>query len=148
MPSRPLPAQTPAALLRAAKPLKSLLSQAQRLAHLQRLLESQLQPAARGSCHVASWHEGRLLLIVTDSQWATRLRYQQRQLQRQLQSLDAFEGLSKILFKVKPAIPTGNLPGRTPELSPAAASSIRSAAEGIDDPKLRRALERLAQNSA
>jgi hypothetical protein len=41
---------------------------------LQRLLESQLQPAAREHCHVASWREGHLLLIVTDGHWATRLR--------------------------------------------------------------------------
>ncbi|SEP87622.1 Protein of unknown function [Azotobacter beijerinckii] len=144
---RPLPARAPAALLREAKPLKSLFSQAQQLAQLQSLLESQLQPAAREHCHVASWREGCLLLIITDGQWATRLRYQQRRLQRQLQALDAFTGLTRILFKVQPPMPTGGLPSRTATLSPAAADSIQTAALGIDDPKLREALERLARHT-
>lgn len=144
---RPLLARAPVALLREAKPLKSLLQQIQQLAQLQYLLESQLQPAARGHCHVASWREGCLLLIVTDSQWATRLRYQQRRLQRQLQTLDIFKGLTKILFKVQPPIQTRRSSSRMIKLSPAAAESIQTAAEGIDDPRLRAALERLARHT-
>ncbi len=96
---RPLTAKVPAVLLREAKPLKAILGHAQRLGHLQRLLESQLQPAAREHCHVASWREGSLLLIVTDGHWATRLRYQQKRLQRQLQMFDEFANLTRILFK-------------------------------------------------
>lgn len=96
---RPLTARAPAVLLREAKPLKAILGHAQRLGHLQRLLESQLQPAAREHCHVASWREGSLLLIVTDGHWATRLRYQQKRLQRQLQMFDEFASLTRILFR-------------------------------------------------
>ena len=99
---RPLTARAPAVLLREAKPLKAILGHAQRLAHLQRLLESQLQPAAREHCHVASWREGSLLLIVTDGHWATRLRYQQKRLQRQLLEFNEFSNLTRILFKVQP----------------------------------------------
>ncbi|OYT94261.1 MAG: RNA-binding protein, partial [Pseudomonas sp. PGPPP3] len=58
---RPLSARAPSALLREAKPLKALFSAAQRLDRLQHLLESQLQPAAREHCHLASWREGCLL---------------------------------------------------------------------------------------
>ena len=99
---RPLPARAPAALLREAKPLKALFNQAQRIDRLQHLLESQLQPAAREHCHVASWREGCLLLIITDGHWATRLRYQQKRLLKQLQALEEFATLTKILFKVQP----------------------------------------------
>jgi len=133
-------------LMREAKPLRPLLHHAQQLAHLQRLLDSQLQPAARGHCHVASWREGCLLLIVTDGQWATRLRYQQRRLQRQLQALDAFAGLTRILFKVQPPMLAGRAPGRSVRLSPGAAEGIQAAAEGIGDSRLRAALERLARH--
>ncbi len=143
---RPLPARPPAALLRESRPLRSLLSQAQQLAQLQRLLDSQLQPAARGHCHVASWREGCLLLVVTDGQWATRLRYQQRRLQRQLLTLEAFRGLSRILFKVQPPMQSGSSSKRMIKLSTAAAESIQTAAEGIGDPRLRAALERLARH--
>ena len=141
---RPLPAKAPAALLREAKPLKALFNQAQRLDRLQHLLEGQLQPAAREHCKVASWREGCLLLVVTDGHWATRLRYQQRRLHRQLQGLEEFANLTKILFKVQPHAAERCETVRPYELSNSAADSIQSAAEGISDPRLRDALERLA----
>lgn len=144
---RPLPAQAPATLLREAKPLKALFNEAQRLAHLQRLVESQLQPAAREHCHVASWRGGCLLLIVTDGHWATRLRYQQRRLQRQLQALEEFATLTKILFKVQPQSGHSRGTGRTLRLSKAASENIQASAEGISDPRLRAALQRLASHA-
>ena len=51
---RPLPAQASTQLLRQAGPLQMLFAEAQRICRLQQLLESQLQPAARPYCHVAS----------------------------------------------------------------------------------------------
>jgi hypothetical protein len=143
---RPLPARAPAALLREAKPLKALFSAALRIDHLQRLLDSQLQPAAREHCHLASWREGCLLLIITDGHWATRLRYQQRRLLRQLQQLDEFTGLQRILFKVQPPTSQTGTPDRHIELSSSAAESIQATADGIRDPGLRAALERLASH--
>lgn len=143
---RPLPARTPAALLSEAKPLKALFSEAQRLAHLQRLLESQLQPAAREHCHVASWRDGCLLLIITDGHWATRLRYQQKRLLRQLQVFEEFATLTKILLKVQPPAPKRRAPGRTLFLSPSASESIQASAETVSDPRLKAALERLASH--
>jgi hypothetical protein len=144
---RPLPARAPATLLRGTKTLKNLFSEAQRLAHLQQLLESQLQPAARPHCRVASWREGCLLLIVTDGQWATHLRYQQKRLLRQLQNFREFANLAKILFKVQPAPAERHATGRNPILSASAADTLRAAASGIEDPQLRAALERLASHT-
>jgi len=132
--------------MREVKPLKALFSQAQRLDHLQHLVASQLQPAAREHCHVASWREGCLLLIVTDGHWATRLRYQQRRLLKQLQALEEFATLTKILFKVQPPAAERRAPDRTISLSSCAAESIQATADGITDPKLRAALERLARH--
>lgn len=144
---RPSSAKPPATLLREAKPLKAILSHANRLGHLQRLLESQLQPAAREHCHVASLREGSLLLIVTDGHWATRLRYQQKRLQRQLQMFDEFSGLTRILFKVQPPTIQQRSAGHTIELSTSAAATIQASADGITDPSLRAALERLAAHA-
>ncbi|RMQ43676.1 hypothetical protein ALQ04_02928 [Pseudomonas cichorii] len=144
---RPITARTPVVLLRDAKPLKAIFRHAERLSHLQRLLESQLQPAAREHCHVASWREGSLLLIVTDGHWATRLRYQQKRLQRQLVAFNEFANLTRIVFKVQPpTVPRGAV-GHTIDLSTAAAESIQATADGISDPKLRAALERLASHA-
>ncbi|MDY1048971.1 DciA family protein [Pseudomonas coleopterorum] len=144
---RPLPARAPAVLLREAKPLKALFSQAQRLSHLQRLFESQLQPAAREHCYVASWREGSLLLIVTDGHWATRLRYQQKRLQRDLQALEEFSSLTRILFKVQPPTVQSKAGARSIDLSISAGENIQATAEVISDPNLRAALERLAAHA-
>lgn len=144
---RPLPARASASLLREAKPLKALFGEARRLDRLQQLVDSQLQPAAREFCRVASWREGTLLLIVTDGHWATRLRYQQRRLQRQLQCMDEFNGLNRIQFKVQPPDAPRYKPGPAPELSARSADNIQETARGITDPKLRAALERLASHA-
>ncbi|MBB3104187.1 DciA family protein [Azomonas macrocytogenes] len=143
---RPLPARTPAALLREARPLQALFSEARRLAHLQHVLEQQLQPAARAHCQVASWRNSCLLLIVSDGGWATRLRYLERRLRRNLQATPEFAGLSRIVFKVRPSATDKPLP-KPPELSSTAANSLKATAQGIADPKLRAALERLASKS-
>lgn len=144
---RPIPAKTPNALLREHKPLQALFSAAQRLGRLQALVEAQLEPAAREHCQVASWHDGCLLLLTSNGHWATRLHYQQRRLQRLLQALPEFAGLQKIQVKVRPPSQQVATTKRQIELSPAAADSLNSAAEGIDDAKLRAALERLARNA-
>ncbi|MBV4457009.1 DUF721 domain-containing protein [Pseudomonas sp. COR58] len=144
---RPHTAKAPAVLLREARPLKAILNHAQRLGHLQRLLETQLQPAAREHCHVAKWREGDLLLIVTDGHWATRLRYQQKRLQRQLLMFDEFAGLTRILFKVQPPTVQRGTTGHSVDLSTDAAATLQSTAEGISDPNLRAALERLAAHA-
>lgn len=144
---RPLPARSPVALLKEEKPLRALFDQAQRIDHLQRVLEGQLQPAAREHCRVASWRDGCLLLIISDGHWATRLRYQQRRLQRQLQALEEFANLTKIIFKVQPSRSAGRNPSQGAALSTYAAESLQSTAEGISDPRLRAALERLASRA-
>ena len=141
---RPLQARAPAVLWREARPLKAIFNHAQRLAHLQRLLESQLQPAAREHCHVASWREGRLLLVVTDGHWATRLRYQQKRLVRQLVLFSEFANLTRLEVRVRPATIHQAATGPCRDLSIAAAETISETAEGIRDPKLKAALERLA----
>ena len=144
---RPLSARAPAVLLRDAKPLKAIFGHAQRLGRLQRLLETQLQPAAREHCRVASWCEGNLLLIVTDGHWATRLRYQQKRLQRQLMAFEEFAGLTRIQFKVQPPTTQPGVVEHIHDLSPNAAETIQATAEGISNPGLRAALERLAAHA-
>ncbi|MFW9078159.1 DUF721 domain-containing protein [Pseudomonas sp. P2757] len=144
---RPLTARAPAVLLREARPLKAIFGHAQRLGHLQRLVDSQLQPAAREHCLVASWREGLLQLVVTDGHWATRLRYQQKRLQRQLQMFDEFANLTRIQFKVRPPTLQPGAATHSMDLSTDAAATIQSTAEGISDPNLRAALERLAAHA-
>jgi hypothetical protein len=144
---RPLPAKAPSALLREARPLQSLFSEAQRLSLLQQLVEGQLEPAAREHCKVATWREGHLVLIVSDGQWATRLRYREKRLLKQLGELAEFSGLQRISLKVRPPVSAPQAAARQVSLSADAARSIQASAEGISDPQLRAALERLASHA-
>lgn len=143
---RPLDAKAPALLLRELKPLRELLHSAEQLNRLQQLLDGQLQPAARPFCRLASWREGILLLIITDSQWATRLRYQERRLLRQLQGLAEFRGLQRILFKVQPTRTSLGCSIAPPQRSASARANLLESAEDIRDPRLKAALQRLAEH--
>lgn len=146
----PPSARIASTLLRHAEPLQQLFKQAQRLARLQQLLNSLLEPAARAHCQVASVNNGCLLLIISDAAWATRLRYRQHKLLQSLQGLKEFTGVSRIALKVCPKVDINRPQTPTtaaPVLSAQAAASLREAAECISDGRLRAALERLASNA-
>jgi len=85
--------------------------------------------------------------VVTDGHWATRLRYQQKRLQRQLQLFEEFANLTRIKFSVRPPIVQHRVVGHSMDLSSSAAETIQSTADGISDPGLRAALERLAAHA-
>lgn len=142
-PSAPKPLKT----LREGNSLKGLFRKAEAIGRFQRLLESKIQPAARPFCKLAMFREGELLIIVTDGHWATRLRYQQRRLLRELQDIPEFAGLLRIAFKVQPDVTTTHAQRAAPLLSQAAAESIQSSAECIADPGLKAAMERLAKHT-
>jgi hypothetical protein len=74
-----------------------------------------------------------LLLIVTDGHWATRLRYQQKRLQRQLQMFDEFANLTRILFKVQPPTVQQGAAG-IPWICRGCRATIQATADGISDP--------------
>lgn len=143
----PVDAVTPAHLLKQNKSLQQLLQHAQQLARLQQQLDSQLEPAARPYCRVASIQDGCLLLIITDAAWATRLRYRQQKLLQNLQRLADFASVNRIALKISPA--NGSTAGsvQRPQLSRVAATNLRETATYIEDPQLRAALERLASKA-
>ncbi|SDU22077.1 DUF721 domain-containing protein [Halopseudomonas salegens] len=142
----PLSARQPGDLLRTSSTLRGLFQQARQLERLQLLLDSQLEPAAREHCRIASLRDGVMRLIVSNGHWATRLRYQQRRLIRQLQAFNEFATLTKIHCKVQPVKPPRTVPPRVMRPSKVAAESLQTTAEGIEDPTLRSALERLARH--
>lgn len=142
----PLDARRPGDLLRTHSTLKGLFHQARAVARLQVLFESVLEPAARQHCHVASYRDGLLRLQVSDSQWATRLRYQQRRLIRQLQAYTEFATLTKIHCKVQPPLVKKAPQVRKITRSSVAAESLIETSKAISDPQLRSALERLAKH--
>lgn len=62
-------------------------------------------------------------------------------------AFEEFAGLTRIQFKVQPpTVPQGAV-GHTMDLSETAAETLQATAEGINDPGLRAALERLAAHA-
>ena len=142
----PLDARRPGDLIRNHSTLKGLYAKARAVERLQVLVDTLLEPAARDHCRVASLREGVLRLVVTDSQWATRMRYQQKRLIRQLRDFTEFATLTKIHCKVQPPLVKKAPPVHKMRRSSVAAASLRDTAEQIDDPSLRAALKRLAKH--
>lgn len=129
--------------------LRQLVERAEALDRLQKLVNQCLQPAAREHCHLATYQApaSTLTLIVTDGHWATRLRYQQKRLLKQLQEFPEFSQVTRIHFKVRPPIQAATPQPRTIELSEQAGEIIQSSADNTKDPVLREALQRLAQHA-
>ena len=142
----PMDARRPGDLLRTHSTLKGLFRQARTIERMQILVDSVMEPAAREHSNAASYSNGLLKLIVADSQWATRIRYQQRRLIRQLQAYTEFATLTKIQCKVQPPLVKNAPPVRKMQRSIVAAESLHDTAQQISDPGLRDALERLARH--
>lgn len=142
----PMDARRPGDLLKTHSTLKGLFRQAQAVERMQVLVESVLEPAAREHCYAASYRDGLLRLLVTDSHWATRIRYQQKRLIRQLQAYTEFATLTKIHCKVQPPLVKNAPPVHKMKRSIVAAEALTETSKHIDDPNLRDALRRLAKH--
>lgn len=136
-------------VLQNSSALRQLVERAEALDRLQNLLNQCLQPAAREHCRLATFQAqaSSLTLIVTDGHWATRLRYQQKRLLKQLQNFPEFSQVTRIHFKVRPPMQPATPPPRTIELSEQAGETLQSSADNTRDPVLREALQRLAQHA-
>ncbi len=124
--------------------LRSLRRHAARLQQIQVAVDDAL-PAAVGHVRVAGCDDGRLLLIADSGTWATRLRYQRRDI---LQSLARHLrlGVDELDIRVRPLSAPGAKPLRPRTLSPAARKSIGECGRLVqDNPQLAAALARLAR---
>lgn len=128
--------------------LQRLLRQAEILSQLQSLVHRYLSPAVREQLQLGGYDKGVLTLILADAACATRLRYQQEQLIRQLAQHQEFAGLQRIRLKIRsPLSRTDDNTGEERRyLSSTASEHIRHGADAIADPQLRAALQRLADN--
>ena len=144
---RPIKAQKSTGVLQGSISLQRLLARAAATDHLQQLLNQYLQPAAREHCLLADYQAGTLTLIVTNGHWATRLRYQQKRLLEQLQSLAEFREVTRIQFKVRPPVQQDKPELRSIAISAQSGQTIQDSAEATHDPALREALERLAKHA-
>lgn len=135
-------------LLRAKKgDVAELVTHARQLGHLSSIVQAMLEPALANHCQLAHFDGSRMVLVADSPVWASRLRFSINTLLSQLrQYSNKFHALSQIEVQVKPILPSIPAPATTKrELSAQAAHCLAESAEGIEDPALKQALQRLAR---
>lgn len=107
-------------------------------------MDATLPEKAVGCVRVADCSDGRLLLLVDNSAWATRLRYQQAAITRGLAQRLRL-GIDRMDVRVRPAPRDTAAPASARHLSPESRRRIRDCAGSVaDNPELATALRRLA----
>ncbi len=110
---------------------------------MQPCLPADLSPHIR----LADWSNGRLVLQLDSSSWATRLRYTVPQLIQSLRKMPELADLRQIDLYVAPQSKSAVKTNQPLHLSSAGATAIEAGAATISDPALRAALRRLARRA-
>lgn len=127
--------------------LGTLMRTARLIERAQRQLREQLPEELAEHLHVGGFSDGRLTLITDRAVWLTRLRYEQPRLLEALRRLPGFEAVAGFHFKVRPVRPPKVPPRQVRHLPAGAADELSSCAADVADPRLKRALERLASHA-
>lgn len=140
-------AQPMSRLLNGRGELGDLMRMARLIEKAQQHLREQLPPEFAEHLFVGGYQSGRLTLITDGAAWLTRLRYEQPRLLELLHQLPEFQAVTGFHLKVRPVRPARVPPRQFRHLSSGAGDEISSCAADVDDPKLKKALERLASHA-
>lgn len=126
-----------------------LLQQASLLERLNQLFVQMLSPSLRNHCRIAAINKDVLVCHVDSAAWATRLRYEQQTVLASLKHDQSLPPLRSIRIQVRPARgnPTRKILNITHPSAPVAEQAFQDA-ENITDPKLKKALQRLARRAS
>lgn len=144
---RPIYAKRSTSLLKQSTILCHLTDKASLLSHLQNRINLYLPAIMQENCAVASYQDKILTIMTTQAYWATRLRYQQQHLTKQLLKHSEFYGIERIVVKVFPKSSPKIKEQHPLLMSHQTAQIIRETADFIQHPKLKAALTRLANHS-
>jgi hypothetical protein len=116
---------------------------------LQQAWEAAAPAAVRDHARPLNYNDGTLVLGADSSVRATTLRYRQRGLIQQLRAHPAFADLAALRIRVlppeTPSKPAANTPA--PPLSAKTGRLLEATADGINDPRLRAAIRKLARRA-
>ncbi|WP_444678075.1 DUF721 domain-containing protein [Halomonas sp. E19] len=127
--------------------LAPLMRTARLIAHAQQHLREHLPEEVREHVFVGGFRDGRLTLITDRAVWSTWLRYEQARLLELLHRLPEFAPVRGFHLKVRPVRPLKTPLRQTRHLPARAADEIAACAADTENPRLRRALERLASHA-
>lgn len=129
--------------------LRKIVRQAQRLLSMDQIVAPFLPQNLRSHCQTAQITATSLTLIVDSAAWLTHLRYLKPQLLEQLKSQPQCVHLKEIIFRIQPtqnAGPEKVAPPKPRKLSTDNKELLRSTASIVNDPLLKKALEKLASD--
>lgn len=115
---------------------------------LNRALDAALPASARGHVRVAALEHDRLVLEADSPVWATKTRYLETGIIRQLRD-DTGLSVKSLRLRVKPATETpGRRKRQPPTLSADSARHLTALADDVSHPGLQKALSRLAKRAS
>lgn len=141
-------AQPMSRLLGGQGELAPLMRTARLIGRAQQHLREHLPGEVGEHLFVGGFRDGKLTLITDRAVWLTWLRYEQSRLLELLRRLPEFAAVTGFTFKVRPVRPVKAPPRQARQLSGPAGDELTACAEGTDNPRLKRALERLAAHAA
>lgn len=140
-------AQPMSRLLGGKGELAPLMRTARLIAQAQQHLRDHLPEEVRDHLFVGGFRDGKLTLLTDGAVWLTWLRYEQPRLLELLHRLPEFAAVTGFSLKVRPVRPLKVPPRQVRTLPTPAADEIAACAADVEDPRLKRALERLASHA-
>ena len=135
-------------IMQSSSLLKDYVSKAKTLEKLAQVIKQYLEPELAKNCTVANFVNNNLILATTSAAWNHRLRFLAPDLLSKLRRSPDFYALNKIeVIVYNPAPPQQELADSLPplKLSPANAKQMLAIADGVGDPNLAAALQRMAE---
>ena len=127
--------------------LAPLMRTARLIARAQQHLRDNLPEEVREHLFVGGFRDGKLTLLTDRAVWLTWLRYEQPRLLELLHQLPELIAVTGFSLKVRPVRPLKVRPRQVRHLPQPAADELSACAADVDNPRLKRALERLASHA-
>lgn len=126
--------------------LQQMSKRAQKLTHLNNILQEALPPQFVGHCQLANVKDNKIIIHTENAAIASLLRFHSATICKTLSSQLA-ESIVRIDVKVKPSTPPPQRPttSKIIDLSNSNTALITQTAAGLDDGQLKTALEKLAK---
>jgi hypothetical protein len=131
--------------------LEMLFGKMSALASLNEKITPHIPAGLRAQCQVANAYDDRLILIAANGSIATQLRFQSMDILRKLKQDSALAHIKEIVCKVRPSSTSTTRSLRQSRsmqpLSVETAEIVHQIAESIEDPNLRRIMQRIASRN-
>lgn len=147
--SRPTPKPLANWLYASSEQLGTMLSHVRLLRRLTALLRDRLPPSLAAQCQAANVEGTTLVIAVTSSAWAAKLRYQIAALTTELKGRSDLPPIEHIRIRVQPLrLEPAPRPLHRSPMSADTAALLSQVADHTTDPALRESLQRLIRHAS